>query len=78
MLTFAALLQDNEIISTACQEMYETAHDSNCSFKFSVKKEWTIHAPNVTCTVCQMTTLKVFFQFPDKCERLQCWRGDKD
>lgn len=52
--------------------------DSNCSFKFNVKRERTIHAPNVTCTVCQMTALKVFFQFPDKCERLQCWSRDKD
>lgn len=45
--------------------------DSICSFKFNVKKEWTMHAPNVPCTVCQITTLKVFFQLPVKCERLQ-------
>lgn len=25
-----------------------------------------------------MTTRKVFFQFPVKCERLQCWSRDKD
>ena len=28
--------------------------------------------------LCQMTTLEVFFQFPVKCECLQCWSRDKD
>lgn len=52
--------------------------DSNCSFKFNVKKEWTIHAPNVPRAACQTTTPKVFFQSPAKCERLQCCSRDKD
>lgn len=51
--------------------------DSNSSFNFNVKREWTIHAPHVPCTVCQKTTLKVFFQSPVKCERRQCWSRDK-
>lgn len=78
MLTLAVLLLDTEIIPKLVKKCMKQQAASNCSFKFSVKKEWTMHAPNVPCTVCQMTTLKVFFQFPVKCERLQCWSRDKD